>query len=558
MDQRNSTGKMLKLVGTDGKRFYSWNLEPGKYVIGRRQECDFPVPHKTVSGKHAEIEVTADGRYFVVDLESKNGTIVNGEKLTGRREVSEGDRIIFAQTEFRLAPADESDSLLKGPTRTKLSDHDPENSVFISIDEALKPLPAKVTERPELIPALFDMAKILVLPEPKEAMLQKSLEMISKVIPAERLAILAVSEDGEEVFTAASLLTGDKDPGSFRISRTIAKDIIADKNSILICDPLKDPKFAEKQSIITSELKSAIAVPLFDEGKVLGILYADTSNPVHRYNDEYLRVLATFGNIIASRLLNYELLHERQEKQIIEAELERASAIQKNLLEECPSDIPGYEICVFQEQSRSVGGDLYDTHLLPDGRLQFLVADVSGKGLGAALLMSNILASFRILYETEDFDLIQAVEKVSHQVLRHSDPGDFATLFAGILEPNNNRIRFINAGHNPPLIVRGNGTIEHLNASGLMIGAFDFPSWKEETVDLSEGDLLFAYSDGVTEAEGEIEQYGEDRMESLVVNARERCLKDIVEHLMDDIDEFTGGTSRSDDITILGIKRSKP
>jgi serine phosphatase RsbU (regulator of sigma subunit) len=549
---------MLKLVGTDGKRFYSWDLEPGKYIVGRRQECDFPVPDKTVSSKHAEIEVTADRRYFVADLGSKNGTVVEGERLTGRREVFEGNRIIFAQTEFRLAPADEPDSLLKGPTRTKLSDHDPENSVFISIDEALKPLPGRVTEQPELIPALFDMAKILVLPEPKEAMLRKSLEMISKVIPAERLAILTVSEDGEEIFTAASLLTGDVDPGSFRISRTIAKDIIEDKNSILIGDPLEDPKFAEKQSIITSELKSAIAVPLFDEGKVLGILYADTSNPMHRYNDEYLRVLATFGNIIASRLLNYELLHERQQKQIIEAELERASAIQKKLLAECPPDIPGYEVCVFQEQSRSVGGDLYDTHLLPDGRLLFLVADVSGKGLGAALLMSNILASFRILYEAEDFSLIQVIKKVSHQMHRHSDPGDFATLFAGILEPDNNHIRFVNAGHNPPLIVRSDGSIEHLNASGLMIGAFDLSDWTEETIDLSEGDLLFAYSDGVTEAEGETEQYGEDRMENLVIEARKRSLKDIVDQLMDDIDEFTGGISRSDDITILGIKRSKP
>jgi sigma-B regulation protein RsbU (phosphoserine phosphatase) len=548
---------MLKLVGTDGKRFYSWELRPGKYVVGRRQECDFPVPHKTISSRHAEIEVTPDGRYFVTDLGSKNGTVVNDEKLVERRELVEGDRIMFAQTEFRLAPIDEPGSASKGPTKTKLSDHDPENSVFISIFEALKPLPAGVSERPELLTTLFDMAKILILPEPKEVMLRKSLEMISKVIPAERLAVLTVSDDGEEVFTAASLLTGDKDPGSFRLSRTIANDIITGKNSILICDPQNDPKFSEKQSIIMSELKSAIAVPLFDEGKVLGILYADTSNPRHRYDDEYLRVLATFGNIIASRLLNYELLHERQAKQIIEAELSRASEIQKNLLVECPPDIPGYEICVFQEQSRSVGGDLYDTYLLAGGRLLFLIADVSGKGLGAALLMSNILASFRILYETEDFSLTRAVEKVSCQMHKHSDPGDFATLFAGILEPNNNRICFVNAGHNPPLIVRRNGTIEHLNASGLMIGAFDGSSWREETIDLAEGDLLFAYSDGVTEAEGDNEQYGEDRMEKLVKNAREKLPKDIVNNLMNDIDEFAGAMARSDDITILAIKRSK-
>jgi len=405
---------MLKLVGTDGKRFYSWILRPGEYLIGRNPECDFYIHHGTVSRTHAELEVGPFGeQLFLTDLGSHNGTLINGERLSGRATVKQDDLIVFGHTEFRLATLNETESVPLSTTQTRLSESEPQNSVFLSINEALKPLPAKVTDRPDLLATLFEMAKMLVLPEPKHVMLERSLGMIAKVIPAQRLAVLFVSENQDEVYTAATLLPSGREPGAFTLSRTIVSEIMTNKNAILICDPKDDPRFARQQSIIMSELKSAIAVPLFDEGKVLGILYADTTNPAHTYDDDHLRILATFGNIIASKLLSYALVSERQEKQIIAAELSRASQIQKSLLAASPPEFPGYRICPFQEQSRSVGGDLYDTRVLPDGRLLFMVADVSGKGMGAALLMSNILASFRILYESRQFDLSGAVERVS-------------------------------------------------------------------------------------------------------------------------------------------------
>ncbi|MDD3732291.1 MAG: SpoIIE family protein phosphatase [candidate division Zixibacteria bacterium] len=549
---------MLKLVGTDGTRFYSWILEPGRYTIGRKKECDFCVPHKTISRNHARLDVNENGEeIFLTDLDSHNGTTINGSRLIGRKAVREGDRLMFGDTEFRLTLQDKTDSAAGIPARARLSENEPVKSVFLSINEALKPLPTKVTEKPELLPVIFEMAKMLVLPEAREVMLQRSLVMIAKIIPSERLAVLFVSDDQEEVYTAASLLPGGKDPGEFTLSRTIVKEIVSNKNAILISNPLDDPRFAGQKSIIMSELKSALAVPLFDEGKVLGILYADTTRPSQQYDDDHLRVLATFGNIIASRLQSYTLLAERQEMQIMESELRRASTIQKNLLVREPPEITGYQVYSFQEQSRSVGGDLYDLTLLPDGRLLFIVADVSGKGMGAALLMSNILASFRILYESETLDLAQMVRKVSLQMYRYSAPGDFATLFIGLVEPGGHRLRYINAGHNPPLLVKSGGDLSHLEPSGIMIGAFDFAVWQEQIIDLADGDLLFIFSDGVTEAERENVQYGESRMEKLVTENRHQTPREIVERLMGDLNEFMGEAPRSDDITILIVKRAE-
>jgi sigma-B regulation protein RsbU (phosphoserine phosphatase) len=330
---------------------------------------------------------------------------------------------------------------------------------------------------------------------------------------------------------------------------------MTNKNAILISDPKADPRFAEQKSIIMSELKSAVAVPLFDEGEVLGILYADTTSPLQSYTDEHLRVLATFGNIIASRLVNYELVDERQAKQVMEKELRRASSIQKELLVKVLPQVDGYTVHAFQEQSRSVGGDLYDVCRLPDGQLLFLVADVSGKGLGAALLMSNILASFRILYESPRFDLATAVKRVSLQLFRNTDAEDFATLIIGQVDPASGDVRYINAGHNPPLLVRSDGSHEYLEPCGVMIGAFDFPGWEEKSVNLSEGELIFIFSDGVTEADAGHGQYGDKRTEELVLKERQNSPAEITSSLMNDINNFMGDAPRSDDITTLILKR---
>ena len=553
---------MWKLIGTDGRRYYSWNLEPGKFLVGRKPECDFYISDKTVSRRHAELEVEcSSGPCFLLDLESRNGTLVNGQRITTRTEIKPGDRIMLGSVEFKLTESDvrRSAGPTKSPTTDRLfSETEPEKSVFLSINDALQPLPTKVADRPEVMSTLFEMAKMLIVPEPKEVMLERSLALVTKAIPAERLAVLLTAEDPKDIYMAACLMSDEGDAGSFTLSRTIVNEILANKNAVLIGNPQEDPRFAAQQSIIMSQLKSAMAVPLFVEGKVLGILYADTSDPRQRYSDEYLRLLATFGNLIAFRLLNYNLLTELQEKQVIEAEIRRASVIQRNLLAKEAPPFAGYKIHAFQEQCRAVGGDLYDLALLPDGRLLFLLADVSGKGMGAALLMSNILASFRILYNERQFDLCQAVKQVSMQLFDHSAAEDFATLFMGLVDPKQDTITFCNAGHNPALLVRKDGKIEYLEASGTMIGAFDFSGWAEETVTLGEGDLVLVFTDGVTEAVRGEEFYGDERVERLVANVRDDPPEEIAHSLLNDIKAFVKESPRSDDITMLLIKKDRP
>ncbi len=547
---------MLKLVGSDGERFYSWELAPGQYTLGRHNQADFCVPDKTVSRKHASLKIPAEGDAFALtDLGSHNGTTHNGQRVEGTVEVKAGDRLTFGHVDFKVVAPGTDNGPKSSPTISHRPAADLEKSVVLSIDEALSRLPTKMAGLPDIMNAVSEMARMIVHSEPKNVMLQRSLELVAKVVPGERLAALIKSADGEDVEIAAAILPQGKDLGDFNLSTTLVNDILTNKNAILIEDTQRDQRYAQQHSVILSGMKSAMAVPLFDEGEVHGILYVDTTNPVHRYNDDYLRLVATFGNIIASRLQNYALLDEREERRIMEAEMDRAASIQSFLLPHSSPDVPGYQISAFHEASRQVAGDLYDLRLLPDGRLVFMVADVSGKGMGAALLMSDILAAFRVQYHDDNFDLRRAVELVSRELCAHSAPGDFATLFVGVLDPVSHQIRYVNAGHPYPMLVHADGKMEELESSGTMIGAFEHLTWDVCEATFAPDDVLFVFTDGVTEAEKGEEQYADLRMVPKVIELRTLPAEEITQRLVDDVMEFADDASGSDDITMLVLKR---
>lgn len=543
---------MYKLSCTVQNQKQEWDIEPGTYIVGRKSDCDICIPLSTISRKHFELEVTPNGRLFVSDLGSQNGTIINMDRITEKKEISQSDRIIIGETVIKIS----GDQQGGKQASTSFIDRDSEKSVMIPFKDIMKPLPSKVTERPEVLKTFFEMAKIVVMSDPMEVMLEKALDLISNIIPTDRLAVLKVDDvNNADDFYIAVSKSKSGDMGQLNISKTIVKKIISDKTAFFVSDLMSDPNLAQQQSVIISKIKSAMAVPLLDEGDVLGVLYADSSDPLHTYNEQYLNLFAAVGNILASRMINYELLEVRAEQQLFEAEVRRASSIQKKLLMIPKPTIDSYSITAWQDQCRAVGGDLFDMRTLPNGNLIFLVADVSGKGMGAALLMSNILASFRILYNAENIELSQIVKQVSEQLFAYSAPEDFATLFIGLLDPKENILQYINAGHNPPILSRADETFEYLKPSGIMIGAMPMMEWELHSITMNEGDIVTIYTDGVTEAESSDGQYGEDRLEKFIVRCCQKTPEELTAELVKDIESFTADTPQSDDITMMVLKR---
>ncbi len=524
-----------------------FEIVAGKQLIGRGTHCDVIIDHNSVSREHAEVEVMSNGKVILTDKRSRNGTFVNDSQLADSTEIRVGDLVRIGAVEFRILDSSVGDK-----------DQFPEIESPSLVSKSMKSLTAVEEDKgifaPKLIKAISDLGKMLVMPGSEKEMLEKALVLLQDTIKFSRAAVYLADEKSN--LTLVSSQTTANSNKSFIISHTVINEVLLQKNAVLIQDTAADTKYAGQNSIIAEKIGSAMAVPLLYDEKVIGIVYIDIYYPGASYTEADLQVVAIFANLLASKVVNHNILLQLKEKEALDAELAAASQIQRGLLPQRLPAVNGYQISAFQSQCLSVGGDLYDISLLKDGRIIFIIADVSGKGMGAALLASNILASFRILYNVDNFALLEAITLASDQLLHYTRPGDFATLFAGILDPQTNLFKFINAGHNSPLVVRKNGVIECLESSGIPIGIFIQHSWKESYIEIDEGDFIFAFTDGVTEAtNGEGEQFGEKRLKKMLLDFEGESLPDLVAALNSEVKKFSAQAPQSDDITMIIIGR---
>ena len=545
---------MYRLSSPQHGNRHDWQLLPGAYVVGRDAQADLVVNDVTVSRRHAQLDIAANGKIRLTDLASLNGTLVNDRKITGSVDVKVGDAITFGTVGFLISS---SETAIPEPVVAVTDEAESHTSMSsLPIDEALQPLALKDYTNPRIFKAISDMAKMLILPQSADEMFSESLALLQDIVHAERAAVFLAREGSETLTLATYRLSDQKGSDSFAIPRSIVREVLDKKMAVLFSDLISDERFAKQESIVVSGIRSAMAVPLINEQKVLGILYADTADPWQRFDEESLKITATFGNILAAKIINQGLLKERQEKEALESELRIASQIQEELMPKVLPVVPGYAFHAFQMQCKMVGGDLYDAALLRDGRVLILLADVSGKGMGAALLASNILSAFRMLRGNFDFDVAEATTRVNEQLHGSSRSGDFATLFLAVLDANNHTLTYVNAGHNSPLLVRSDGTIEYIEATGMPIGVFDGVGWESRTVTLAAGDRLLAFTDGIPEAiNGTEDFYSDERLEKFTVDHRAEPPDVFATALINDVSNFVGDAPRSDDITLMLLQR---
>ena len=266
-------------------------------------------------------------------------------------------------------------------------------------------------------------------------------------------------------------------------------------------------------------------------------------------NDEIGR-LATAFNQMAEDVE----LHQRSavEQERIKRELELGRQIQHDMLPQGPLRFGLTEIKGVSVPAKEVGGDFFNYFSLTDGRIALLVGDVSGKGVGAALLMANIQASLRTrLALGQDLDAIAREIDVD---IEGNTPGPiYATLFVGIFNPATRELRYVNAGHNPQYILRTTGALERMSSSGLPVGLLAGRGYAEARVQLAAGDLLFFYTDGCVEAENEAgEMFGAEKLESLLVSAA--GADDLLARVETVLAEYRGTREPFDDATMMVVK----
>jgi serine phosphatase RsbU (regulator of sigma subunit) len=309
-----------------------------------------------------------------------------------------------------------------------------------------------------------------------------------------------------------------------------------------------------------TRIRAVLAVPLKDGDRITGMLAVTESKPGRRWSEADVQLLSTVayhsaGAIEQARLRAEALLKKQVEEKNrrLEEELAQARVTQMALVPSMPLSIGEWRAVGHIAPARAVGGDAYDYRVYGASRFGVSIADVSGKGVPAALLMSNVVASLRAHCDGLQSPAA-AISRVNRSLSGTVSNGRFITLFHGEADLATGRFRFVNAGHNPPLLRRADGTLVPLVEGGIPVGVFPEWDYVQGEVDFAPGDALLLYSDGVTEALDAFgTEFGEPRLEALWRARGAEPPERVVETLLRDVAEFRGPAEQSDDITLLVV-----
>jgi sigma-B regulation protein RsbU (phosphoserine phosphatase) len=546
----------LYVSGTLAGRRQNWPLDGTLVEIGRSSKCVVQLADGTVSKVHAEITRAGDG-WQIRDLGSRNGTKLNGVPLTDPRPIKAGDRLEIGQVPLEIIT--EAD-----PTPTIFSEGlDLASSLRIPANRILSGAggvagggmtPTAAGGKKDIIHLLAEAGQLLVLPRPLPETCDLILAVAERAVSATRLVLLLREDPKSEPVQMAARLRGGSATEPLALSRTIMEMVLTENTSVITRDAASDPRFKAQQSIVLGGVHSAMAVPLFDNERVLGLIYADSTDPRTFYGQEELEVLTLVANMAAVKITNARLLEAEESRRRMAQELATAAGIQRGLLPARPPERPGWRFHARLESCYEVGGDLFDFHTAPDGALCFVIGDVSGKGMGAALLMSSFISSSRVLFDLcpDPRDLVQRLNAV---MFHSSDPAHFVTAFIGRLNTATGQLDYVNAGHPPPIVIGPAGS-RQLDTTGIPVGMLDSFPYEVGRIDLEPGALVAVFTDGIPEARRGNDFYEDERLEAALAElAPNGDLDQIGPELIHRVDEFLAGEPRSDDITLVLIRR---
>jgi len=298
----------------------------------------------------------------------------------------------------------------------------------------------------------------------------------------------------------------------------------------------------------------SVTIPMISQGELMGLLNVGKKENYEDYTAEDLDILTQASNQAALALQNIKLQSEYLDKKRIDKELEVARNIQKQLM---PQEIPhvqGLDIFGESEPCNEVAGDYFDIINMDDGNSVIVVADVSGKGAGAAIIMANLQASIRLGIHLSD-KLADFVSRVNDLIHVNTSPSEFITFFMAIWDPKTRVLYYVNAGHNPPLLIDKDNNVTWLGATGLILGVLPKQLYEEKYVRINEGDALVIYTDGLDEARNDKEEfYGIERIQNTVIANKHLCSKEILIALNQDAALFSNGVPFQDDVTLIAAK----
>ena len=543
----------LLVSPADGSPFER-TLDQDSLVIGRASSADLLLADPFLSRHHARL-YRREGRLFVEDLSSRNGTRVNGRAIRLPTAVGPGDRIGLSGStidlEYRppnLSTVDLQATVLRPALEflesSRLETQAPEDATDQDVHTHVRRLQ-------RLNRIYKEIARTLSIEELRSTLLDRTAEELEP----EHLALFLEGRDG--AYEPAGVRSAPGAAPAPPLSRALVQEVCHRGMSALVNDIEHDERFADSKSLVLSGPRSLAAAPLVDETGTLGMLVASSTATVREFDEEDLEFLTSVASVGALKIRNLRLARAAIARERHEQELKIARRIQESLL---PLRLPHFtnlDLFARNSPSQGVSGDFYEVAACEDSRhCSILVVDVSGKGIPAALLTASIEALVAGPME-EHSAPDEVLAMVSRRLYERTPPEKYATAFFAVIDTADGSVRFSNAGHNPSFLVRAHGEVSRLEVEGKPLGLVKGSTYQLGQLQLEPGDSLVIYTDGLTEAENPAgEQFGTRRLEHCSREGRAHPIEEFGTSILDAVARHGGGRHADDDCTLVIARRS--
>lgn len=530
--------------------------------VGRGPDNTIQIIDTRMSRRHMLLLHNA-GHWFVRDLGSKNGVIVNGQQVTDEHLLAPGDRIEVGDTIMRFehetegaGPADVQPSMR---VQADLDELTPSEVLKLRTGEGdaedVSPIFGLSPRDDQRLGILYQVAEMTISVLDQDELLDKLIDLIQRFLEPHRAGILLYDEKYEILLPKVIRRPPDSTEDII-ISNSIIDKAVTEQAAVLVSDAPSDRRFRASDSIALQRIHSAICTPLVYKGEVLGVLYLDRRRPSESFTPRDLKLVAGIANQAALTIANARLHRRLLAKHAQERELEIARSIQEKLLPREMPELPGYRISGMSRPARIVGGDYFDVITLADGRVMLVVADVSGKGVPAAILLAAVRAAVRV--EATRFgngDLSSFVGRLNDMTYRDTSSNMFVTMVIAVLDPRKRQLTYCNAGHTQPILCARDGHMRTLDIGGCLLGVMPGANYECETLELESGTTVIMYSDGVTDTLNQAgDAYGAQQLSDVIASNRHRPAGELCLAINESVEQFQGDAEPFDDVTLLVLQ----